>query len=182
MGGGGVGKSSLTIRFVQGHMVQGYDPTIEDTFRKQVTVDAEPVIMQILDTAGQEQYSAMRDGWIRTSDCFIFVFSVTDRSSFNEIDEYYEQMLRVKDATRGDVPLVLLANKIDLVDERVVSEAEAAAKATEMGCTLVQTSALSEHGVVDGFEEAVRAAKHGPQRKVEHATERRQRMLKCSIL
>lgn len=55
LGGGGVGKSALTISFIQGFFLDVYDPTIEDSYRKQVSVDNKVVLMDILDTAGQEE-------------------------------------------------------------------------------------------------------------------------------
>lgn len=61
VGGGGVGKSCLTIQFIQNHFVSDYDPTIEDSYRKQLSVDGVAVMADILDTAGQEEFSAMRD-------------------------------------------------------------------------------------------------------------------------
>jgi hypothetical protein len=61
VGGGGVGKSALTIQFIQKHFVEEYDPTIEDSYRKQVTIDGEACLLDILDTAGQEEYASMRD-------------------------------------------------------------------------------------------------------------------------
>ena len=61
VGGGGVGKSALTIQLIQNHFIDEYDPTIEDSYRKQVTIDDETCLLDILDTAGQEEYSAMRD-------------------------------------------------------------------------------------------------------------------------
>jgi GTPase SAR1 family protein len=61
VGGGGVGKSALTIQLIENHFVPEYDPTIEDSYRKQVTIDEETCLLDILDTAGQEEYSAMRD-------------------------------------------------------------------------------------------------------------------------
>lgn len=65
LGGGGVGKSALVIRLVTDNFMDEYDPTIEDSYRKQVTIDEEPAILDILDTAGQEEYSSMQDQWMR---------------------------------------------------------------------------------------------------------------------
>lgn len=53
---GGVGKSALTIQLIQNHFVDEYDPTIEDSYRKQVVIDGETCLLDILDTAGQEEY------------------------------------------------------------------------------------------------------------------------------
>merc|ERR1711991_711156 len=71
LGDGGVGKSALTIQFVQNHFIEEYDPTIEDSYRKQVTIDHETCLLDILDTAGQEEYSAMRDQYMRTGEGFL---------------------------------------------------------------------------------------------------------------
>ena len=71
----GVGKSALSIRFVQGDFVQRYDPTIEANYRKQVTVDQDAVMLDILDTAGQEEYSVLREQYMRMGDGFLLVCS-----------------------------------------------------------------------------------------------------------
>ena len=57
LGSGAVGKSSLTVQFVQGVFVEKYDPTIEDSYRKQVEVDDRQCMLEILDTAGTEQFA-----------------------------------------------------------------------------------------------------------------------------
>lgn len=65
LGIGGVGKSSLVIRLVTDHFLEEYNPTIEDNFQKNMTVDEIPTVIDILDTAGQEEYSSMQDQWMR---------------------------------------------------------------------------------------------------------------------
>uniref|UniRef100_A0A2K6MYA0 Small monomeric GTPase n=1 Tax=Rhinopithecus bieti TaxID=61621 RepID=A0A2K6MYA0_RHIBE len=66
VGAGGVSKSALTIQLIQNHFVDEYDPTIEDSYRKQVVIDGETCLLDILNTAGQEEYNAMRDQYMRT--------------------------------------------------------------------------------------------------------------------
>jgi GTPase KRas protein len=61
LGSGGVGKSALTIRLVTDNFLEDYDPTIEDSYRKQTTIDNSPALLDILDTAGQEEYTSMQD-------------------------------------------------------------------------------------------------------------------------
>lgn len=95
---GGVGKSALTIQLIQNHFVDEYDPTIEDSYRKQVVIDGETCLLDILDTAGQEEYSAMRDQYMRTGEGFLLVFAVNNAKSFDDISSYREQIKRVKDA------------------------------------------------------------------------------------
>jgi GTPase KRas protein len=97
VGGGGVGKSALTIQFIQSHFVDEYDPTIEDSYRKQCVIDEEVALLDILDTAGQEEYSAMREQYMRTGEGFLLVYSIIDKNSFEEIQGFHNQILRVKD-------------------------------------------------------------------------------------
>ncbi|CAO3670149.1 unnamed protein product [Umbelopsis ramanniana] len=119
VGGGGVGKSALTIQFIQSHFVDEYDPTIEDSYRKQCVIDNETALLDVLDTAGQEEYSAMREQYMRNGEGFLLVYSITSRLSFDEINTFYQQIRRVKD--RDFFPMVLVANKCDLEHDRQVS-------------------------------------------------------------
>eukprot|EP00004_Rigifila_ramosa_P009675 TRINITY_DN212_c0_g3_i2.p1 TRINITY_DN212_c0_g3~~TRINITY_DN212_c0_g3_i2.p1 ORF type:complete len:130 (-),score=19.96 TRINITY_DN212_c0_g3_i2:515-904(-) len=63
VGSGAVGKSSITIQYVSQQFINQYDPTIEDSYRKQVVIDERAYVLDILDTAGQEELSATQDQW-----------------------------------------------------------------------------------------------------------------------
>ena len=63
LGSGGVGKSALTFRLITDNFVTEYDPTIEDDYRKAINIDGQVERLDILDTAGQEEYNSMRDMW-----------------------------------------------------------------------------------------------------------------------
>lgn len=154
VGGGGVGKSALTIQLIQNHFIDEYDPTIEDSYRKQVTIDDETCLLDILDTAGQEEYSAMRDQYMRTGQGFLCVYAVTSRSSFDEITAFREQILRVKDQDK--VPMVLAGNKCDLADERQVTNAEGQDLAKSFACPFFETSAKARINVEEAFYDLVR--------------------------
>lgn len=73
-----------------------YDPTIEDSYRKNCIIDGEPALLDVLDTAGQEEYSAMREQYMRTGEGFLLVYSVTSRSSFEELTTFYQQIPELK--------------------------------------------------------------------------------------
>eukprot|EP01099_Mayorella_cantabrigiensis_P006564 TRINITY_DN551_c0_g1_i5.p1 TRINITY_DN551_c0_g1~~TRINITY_DN551_c0_g1_i5.p1 ORF type:complete len:193 (-),score=60.87 TRINITY_DN551_c0_g1_i5:236-814(-) len=161
VGGGGVGKSALTIQLIQNHFIDEYDPTIEDSYRKQVTIDEETCLLDILDTAGQEEYSAMRDQYMRTGQGFLCVYAITSRSSFDEINAFREQILRVKDA--DTVPMVLVGNKSDLEAERQVTKVEGQDLAKSYGCPFFESSAKTRVNVEEGFYQLVREIrKSGP--------------------
>lgn len=93
-----MGKSALTIQFIQTTFVEDYDPTIEDSYRKQCVIDKEVALIDVLDTAGQEEYKPMRDQYMRGGEGFLIVYSITDRNSFEETKEFHQNILRVKDA------------------------------------------------------------------------------------
>eukprot|EP00117_Sycon_ciliatum_P014855 scpid70040/ scgid1749/ Ras-related protein Rap-1b len=99
LGAGGVGKSALTVQFVQGIFVEKYDPTIEDSYRKSVDVDGQQCMLEILDTAGTEQFTAMRDLYMKNGQGFALIYSIQSQQSFSELGNMREQILRVKDAT-----------------------------------------------------------------------------------
>ncbi|KAI8372127.1 ras family-domain-containing protein [Blakeslea trispora] len=154
VGGGGVGKSALTIQFIQSQFVDEYDPTIEDSYRKQSVIDDETALLDILDTAGQEEYSAMREQYMRSGEGFLLVYSITSRMSFDEIDTFFQQISRVKDKDR--FPMVLVANKCDLEMDRQVSVQEGEELAERYGCHFVETSAKLRINVDAAFHEVVR--------------------------
>eukprot|EP00042_Codosiga_hollandica_P034268 m.238969 g.238969 ORF g.238969 m.238969 type:complete len:130 (-) comp54363_c2_seq24:687-1076(-) len=83
VGAGAVGKSAITVQFIQSLYQNYYDPTIEDLYRKHCTIDGEQSLLHILDTAGQEEYSTMREQYMRNADGLILVFSVTDRKRYS---------------------------------------------------------------------------------------------------
>jgi len=154
VGGGGVGKSALTIRFIQGHFVDDYDPTIEDSYRKQSVIDGEVALLDILDTAGQEEYFAMREQYMRTGEGFLLIYSITSRNSFEEINTFYQQILRVKD--QDHVPVIIVANKCDLEYERQVGINEGRDLAKHFGCRFIETSAKVGFNVDEAFTNLVR--------------------------
>ncbi|XP_014109932.1 PREDICTED: ras-related protein Rap-2b isoform X2 [Pseudopodoces humilis] len=96
LGSGGVGKSALTVQFVTGSFIEKYDPTIEDFYRKEIEVDSSPSVLEILDTAGTEQFASMRDLYIKNGQGFILVYSLVNQQSFQDIKPMRDQIIRVK--------------------------------------------------------------------------------------
>lgn len=162
------------------HFVESYDPTIEDSYRKQVVIDGQSCMLEVLDTAGQEEYTALRDQWIRDGEGFILVYSITSRHSFDRIRKFYNQVQRVKETGNpgsptgsnylpspiaaqpngspfnGPVPVMLVGNKSDKTHEREVSSQEGQAMAKELGCEFVEASAKNCVNVEKAFYDVVR--------------------------
>jgi len=174
LGDGGVGKTALTIQLCLNHFVETYDPTIEDSYRKQVVIDGQSCMLEVLDTAGQEEYTALRDQWIRDGEGFVLVYSISSRSSFTRIQKFHHQIQRVKESSAsspsfpgspisqsmvvnsGNVPVMLVGNKSDRVTEREVSTQEGHALARELGCEFVEASAKNCVNVEKAFYDVVR--------------------------
>ncbi|KAI0171315.1 ras-like GTPase Ras2 [Pestalotiopsis sp. NC0098] len=172
LGDGGVGKTALTIQLCLQHFVETYDPTIEDSYRKQVVIDGQACMLEVLDTAGQEEYTALRDQWIRDGEGFVLVYSISSRSSFSRIKRFHHQIQRVKESVSSsptypgspiaaaapsqNVPIMLVGNKSDRVTEREVSTQEGHALARELGCEFVEASAKNCINVEKAFYDVVR--------------------------
>eukprot|EP00727_Mastigamoeba_balamuthi_P013965 m51a1_g9191 putative ras gtpase (198) ;mRNA; r:81645-82805 len=184
VGDGGVGKSCLTIQLTQNHFITDYDPTIENSYRKPLMVDNELCMLDILDTAGQEEYSAMRDQYFRTGNGFIVVYSVVDRHSYDKVEEYHDQILRVKEESA--FPMILAANKSDL-PERTVQPAEGEALSAKWGVPLLETSAKTRTNVDELFVGVVKEIKQYNKSKQgaidsEHFRIAKKKRSACTIL
>jgi GTPase KRas protein len=154
LGDGGVGKTALAVQFTLNCFVETYDPTIEDAYRKQLIVDNRMCFVEVIDTAGQEEYATLRDQWVREGQGFILVYSIASRSTFDRLDIFRQSMRRVK---RGDPIFMLVGNKCDKTYEREVSKEEGAALARQFGCEFIETSAKTAQNVERLFTNLVRA-------------------------
>jgi len=148
VGDGGVGKSALSIRFVQGNFVHHYDPTIEANYRKQVTLENDSVLLDILDTAGQEEYSVLREQYMRMGDAFLLVYSVVSPQTFTAISKLHAQALRF---ARTKPVFVIAGNKCDLEKERSVTTQEGKELADGLECPFFEVSAKLNKNVTEAF-------------------------------
>lgn len=149
MGSGGVGKSAITVKFVQGIFIDKYDPTIEDSYRKQMMVDTTHHIVEILDTAGTEQFSAMRDLYIKNAEGIILVFSLLSLTSLRELENIKRQIDQIH--IEKQVPIVIAANKCDLQDDIIISRDEYDDISAQYGGPVFETSAKTNEGIDELF-------------------------------
>lgn len=149
LGAGGVGKSCLTAQFVHNEWIESYDPTIEDSYRTQLQVDGRQVVLEILDTAGTEQFVAMRDLYMKTGQGFLLVFSITSSSSLSELAGLREEIIRIKDDE--NVPIVIVGNKADLEENRAVPRAKGFSISQRWGAPYYEASARTRTNVDEVF-------------------------------
>ena len=149
-----VGKSACVVQLILSHFIEEYEYTIEDSYRRQVTIDDETCLLDILDTAGLEVYSAMRPQYMRSGQGFLLVYSITSRKSFDMVSSFREQILREKNS--DTVPIVLVGNKQDEFTQRQVSTEEGRELAQLFGCPFLESSAKTRLNVHESFYELVR--------------------------
>lgn len=157
-GAGGVGKSSLVLRFVKGTFRESYIPTIEDTYRQVISCDKSICTLQITDTTGSHQFPAMQRLSISKGHAFILVYSITSRQSLEELKPIYEQICQIK----GDIesiPIMLVGNKNDESQNREVDSSEGEAMAKKWKCAFMETSAKLNHNVKELFQELLNLEK-----------------------
>ncbi|KAI0059198.1 hypothetical protein BV25DRAFT_1809429 [Artomyces pyxidatus] len=154
-GAGGVGKSALTVRFIRDEFVENYDPTIEEEYRRPIEVDGEHSLLEVLDTAGAEQFTALNEVYIKSGRGFILVFSLTQEASLQEVDNLRKQIYRIK-GENSRVPIVLVGTKLDLANEREVEHSSLVELSARWGVPFYETSAKRNWNVKDVFEDLVR--------------------------
>ncbi|SCZ88865.1 BZ3500_MvSof-1268-A1-R1_Chr2-1g04691 [Microbotryum saponariae] len=151
LGSRSVGKSSLTVQFVDSHFVDSYYPTIENTFQKVVKYKGQDFNLDIIDTAGQDEFSILSSKHAVGLHGWVLVYSVSSRSSFEMIQIVREKVLNY--TGRENVPMVLVGNKSDLAVQRQVPREEGAALAASWGmCGFTEASARHNENVSKIFE------------------------------
>ena len=146
-----MGKSSLTYRFINYDAPQEHDPTIEDRYKSKTTIEDQEYDIEILDTAGEEDYQNMMDMWINFGEGFLLVFAINDSESFKLLPKKRERILKTKLGEK--CPIMLVGNKQDLDSERQVEFSEAKALADSWGVEYIETSAKTNFNCKEAFEQ-----------------------------
>ena len=138
-------------------------PEINSIHLQEIEVDSTPCVLEILDTAGTEQFASMRDLYIKNGQGFVVVYSLTNHQTFQDIKTMRDQIVRVKGCER--VPILLVGNKVDLESQREVPTVEGMALAQIWGCPFVEASARHRINVNEVFAETVREMNMKPESK-----------------
>ncbi|XP_012507821.1 PREDICTED: GTPase ERas [Propithecus coquereli] len=146
VGASGVGKSALTIQLNHQCFVEDHDPTIQDSYWKELDLDHGGCVLNVLDTAGQAIHKALRDQCLAAGDGVLGVFALDDPSSLGQL-----QQIRDAWGPHPSQPLVLVGNKCDLVTDAGDAHATAVALARSWGAPFVETSAKTRQGVEEAF-------------------------------
>ncbi|KAJ3311020.1 GTP-binding protein [Boothiomyces sp. JEL0838] len=151
LGSRAVGKSSVTVQFVENHFAETYYPTIENMFTKIVKYKGEEFAVEIMDTAGQDEFSILNSKHAIGIHGYILVYSIASQQSFEMCSILRDKILNF---TGMDwVPCVLVANKVDLHAQRQVTTEEGKKKALEWNCAFIETSAKHNQNISRVFDQ-----------------------------
>jgi len=155
MGAGNVGKTCLIVQLISGKFVETYDPTLEDSYRRQISVGDREIVIDIFDTAGQEDFSAVRDSYMTTGDGFMIIYSITDDKTLAEVSTIHTKLSMLHDNKK--VPGIIVGNKCDLEEKRVVPSEEGKALADKFKWGFLESSAKLRINVLEIFQEITKA-------------------------
>merc|ERR1712137_363400 len=149
-----MGKSAATIRFVRNEFIAKYDPTVEDTYRKTVDLNGSVSTVELVDTAGTEQFGGMRDLYYKNADGVVMVCAVNAALSVKELSNIRNQVIDIKGDSQ--VPMVILLNKIDVEKESwVINPKELDRQAKEWGVQVFQVSAKKNKNITEAFHHII---------------------------
>ncbi len=131
-------------------MPSGHDPTIEDRYKKNSTIENKLYSIEILDTAGEDDYQNMMDMWINFGEGFLLVFAINEPESFEILKQKHDRVLKGKHGVK--CPIILVGNKQDLANERKVTYDEAKQLADSWGVEYIETSAKTNFNCKEAFE------------------------------
>lgn len=151
LGDGAVGKTAMTTRFTQNFFEADYKRTIGSDFAiKRLTLPdlKAQVTLQVWDLAGQPRFESVRQGFYRGARGGLLLYDVTRRRTFLNVDDWRNEAFK---NLEREIPLILVANKVDLADSRVVTTEDGEVYAKENGFLYVESSALTGENVEEAY-------------------------------
>ena len=154
IGNSGVGKSNITIRFLYGKYSANYVPTIGAEYgAKSIIIDNKTYRIQIWDTAGQENFRSITRSYYSNCSCAFIVYDITNLQSFEDVQNWVNDC---KKNTKNPLLFVLVGNKMDLTNNRVISYEEGNRYANEKGMLFFEVSALTGEHIEECFVESLK--------------------------
>jgi len=144
-------QSATVVRYCQGVFVEEYDPTIQDCYRLHRSFRQHVVRLEILDTAGTQLFTTMKDLYISNGHAFVLIYSVIARSTFNDLPDIIKYICRIKGQRVEEIPMVIVANKVDL-DNREVWFDQGKQFALSLGLPFYEASAKIPHNIDKIFD------------------------------
>jgi len=150
IGDSSVGKSSLLLRFCDNVFQEGtVNLTSVDFKTKNITIEGKTVQLQVWDTAGQERFRTITSSFYRGAHGIIVVYDISDQATFNNVKLWMQEIQRY---ATGGVCKMLVGNKVDLEEKRVIASSTAKDYADGLGISFIETSAKTAQDVDKAFE------------------------------
>ena len=145
LGNGNVGKTSLVYRYIENRFSRDFKSTLGvNLLKKNIVLENEfegkSASIQIWDLGGQQAYRKLRKLYLEGSQGALIVFDVTDKQSFDDLEEWIQSLVEIRG---NEVPMIIIGNKIDLVESRVVAEEVARKYAAKYNAEILFTSAAT---------------------------------------
>ncbi|KAH0791992.1 small GTP-binding protein [Histomonas meleagridis] len=148
-----VGKTSLVTRICKNTFDECFETIGVDCYKKVLNIFGDDVSLQIWDTAGQERFKAVCKPYYRNAVGVFVVFSIDNHKSFDDIGKWIEDAQGLCDQS---VKIMLIGNKVDLVEQRKVTNQEAQEFADSLEIEYIETSAKNNTNVVEAFDKIAR--------------------------
>ena len=149
LGNAGVGKTTTTVRFAHSLFSSEYKPTLGvNIVRNDYWIDNDLVHFQIWDLAGQDRWATMRKIYYSGAQGALLLFDVTRPDSFNDLNKWYKEI----NSYTKNIPVIIVANKVDLENLRHISTEQGKKKAEELNYKYIETSAKTSANIVDTFK------------------------------
>ena len=142
-------RNDVLYRFINYNSPSEHDPTLEDRYITTVFINEKYYEIEILDSAGEEDYQNMYDMWIHFGEGFLLFFAINDLESFHYLNDKYERIIKGKKGIKP--PIILVGTKQELDKERKVSYIEAKNFAVSLGIEYIEVSAKTNFNCYEVF-------------------------------
>ncbi|XP_062595953.1 ras-related and estrogen-regulated growth inhibitor-like [Saccostrea cucullata] len=150
-GGSGVGKTAFVVRYMTRRYIGDYDRNKEMLYNHKIPSPRDDVTLEIIDTAAKDNEN--RENHIKWGDGFVFIYSITDRKSYEYINTLKDMLVKIRGP---DMPAIVVANKCDLLSVRQVEDSEGVTLAEQLNCPKFDVSVAEGYsGVSEAMEELV---------------------------
>ena len=164
LGEGRVGKTSIALKWVKGNFDASQKSTVRaGLWQKSVETSKGVIELCLWDTAGQEMYRAVTPIYYKDANAALLVYDVTNQTSFDRVKQWHLELTQIRE---DQTFIVVVANKIDMANKRVISPNEGVAYAQSIGCNHFEVSAKTGEGIDMLFRYiAENLAKRAPTKK-----------------
>jgi len=163
IGNSGVGKSSILLKFSEDDFTSSFITTIGIDFRiRTITIDGKKYKLQIWDTAGHERFRTLTTAYFRSANGILLVYDITNEKSFNDVRNWINN---IKNHTTSDIKILLIGNKCDILDNKIISTEQGQLLADEYDIPFLETSAKNSINIENAFISLVKDIRDGFSKK-----------------